>query len=306
VAENPEQHIHITEPHGFTLGGARQPAHIKNSPHSHQTAETFWVHSGTWDFYWGVEGQDGHVILQPGDFISLPAYLFRGFENIGQDKGMLIGVLGADDPGKVTWAPQVLEAARGHGLVLLNDGRLVDTTAGQTVPEGAVETQPLTTAELARFKKLSVEDMQPFVIRLANIKNQPGLTDEKVLPGFANRIYPLAGPYYTSGAAHQGGEDWYFNFNLVALKGAPGQATPLYNREAPEVYNPFDGTWRFSWLEGDREHSLVLEAGDTFTCPAGVYRRFENAGPGEGVLYVVLGGDVPAPAQLSQAQAAVS
>ncbi len=42
-----EQYVHITERHGFTMGGTRQPPRIKNSPHSHQTAETFWVHSGT-------------------------------------------------------------------------------------------------------------------------------------------------------------------------------------------------------------------------------------------------------------------
>lgn len=300
VSENPAQHVHITEPHGFTLGGARQPPRIKNSPHSHETAETFWVHSGNWCFYWGVDGKDGEVILEPGDFISLPTFMFRGFENVGEVKGMLIGVLGADDPGKVTWAPQVLEAARGHGLVLLHDGRLIDTTIGETVPEGAHETQPLTPEELKRFKKLTVEDMAPFIIRLADIKNNPGLTDETVLPGFAGRVYPLAGPYYTQGAAKQGGDDWHFNFNLVAVKGDPGQATALYSREAPEVYNPFNGSWRFTWLEGEEEHSLVLGAGDTFTCPAGVYRRFENTGPEEAVMYVVLGGDVPVPAKLGQ------
>ena len=26
VAENPEQHVHISIPHGFNIGGARQPA----------------------------------------------------------------------------------------------------------------------------------------------------------------------------------------------------------------------------------------------------------------------------------------
>lgn len=302
VSESPAQHVHITEPHGFTFGGARQPPRIKNSLHSHETAETFWVHSGSWKFYWGVDGADGEVILEPGDFISLPTYLFRGFENVGKVKGMLLGYLGSDDPGKVTWAPQVLEAARGHGLVLLKDGRLIDTTVGEIVPEGAEETRPLTPAQLKRFRKLTVENMRPFVIRLADIKNNPGITDEDVLPGFAGRIYPLAGPYYTKGAAHQGGDDWYFNFNLIAVKGRPGQGTPLYNRETSEVYNPFNGLWRFTWLNGEETHSLVLEAGDTFTCPVGVYRSFENIGPEEAVMYVTMGGDTPLRARIAQEQ----
>ena len=30
VAENPEQHVHITEAHGFNVGGARQPPRCIN------------------------------------------------------------------------------------------------------------------------------------------------------------------------------------------------------------------------------------------------------------------------------------
>jgi mannose-6-phosphate isomerase-like protein (cupin superfamily) len=304
VSENPAQHVHITEAHGFTFGGARQPPFIKNSLHSHETAETFWVHSSKWRFYWGLNGTDGEAVLEPGDFISLPTYLFRGFENVGEVKGMLLGYLGSDNPGKVTWAPQVLEAARGHGLVLLSDGRLIDTTIGETVPEGAQETQPLTPAQLEKFKKLTAEEMAPFIIRLSDIKESPGITDENVWPGFVERIYPLAGPYYPIKGQRQGGKDWYFNFNLVAVKGAPGQGSPLYCRDVPEVFNPFDGTWQFSWRDAGEEHSLVLKAGDTFTCPVGVYRSFKNIGSEEAVMYVIVGGDVPAPARLTREQTA--
>ena len=34
------------------------------------------------DFFWGLEGGDGEVILHPGDLITLPTHMFRGFENI--------------------------------------------------------------------------------------------------------------------------------------------------------------------------------------------------------------------------------
>ncbi|MDH5619947.1 MAG: cupin domain-containing protein, partial [Gammaproteobacteria bacterium] len=53
VAENPEQHVHISVPHGFNIGGARQPPGCLNSQHSHETAEVFVVHSGTWAFLLG-------------------------------------------------------------------------------------------------------------------------------------------------------------------------------------------------------------------------------------------------------------
>lgn len=41
VSENPNQHVHIAEPHGFNIGGARQPPRCTNSQHSHQTVEVF-------------------------------------------------------------------------------------------------------------------------------------------------------------------------------------------------------------------------------------------------------------------------
>jgi len=44
VAENPDQHVHITLPHGFNIGGARQPPHCLNSQHSHLTNEVFVGH----------------------------------------------------------------------------------------------------------------------------------------------------------------------------------------------------------------------------------------------------------------------
>ena len=46
VSENPAQHVHIAEPHGFNIGGARQPPGCVNSRHSHNTAEVFVVHTG--------------------------------------------------------------------------------------------------------------------------------------------------------------------------------------------------------------------------------------------------------------------
>ena len=78
VAENPNQFVHIREPHGFNIGAARQPPHCTNSPHSHDTEEVFIVHRGTWRFFWGEHGGAGEVVLGPGDTISLPIHVFRG------------------------------------------------------------------------------------------------------------------------------------------------------------------------------------------------------------------------------------
>jgi mannose-6-phosphate isomerase-like protein (cupin superfamily) len=132
-----EPACHIAEPHGFNIGGARQPPGCVNSQHSHNTAEVFVVHSGRWRFTLGERGEDASVECGPGDVISLPTGMFRGFTNIGEEVGYLFAVLGGDDPGRVLWAPYVFDMAEKFGLVLLSSGALVDTHAGEAVPEGA-------------------------------------------------------------------------------------------------------------------------------------------------------------------------
>ena len=165
VSENPEQYVHITAPHGFNIGGARQPPGCVNSQHSHDTAEVFVVHSGHWRFDLGERGDDAQVMIGPGDVISIPTKTFRGFTNVGQDSGFLFAVLGQDNPGRVLWAPDVFEMAQQHGLVLLETGQLIDTVAGQQVPADA-KPMPVTSADqINALQRVSQEDAEGFVWR---------------------------------------------------------------------------------------------------------------------------------------------
>ena len=66
VSENPHQFVHIKDPHGFNIGGARQPPKCVNSQHSHETAEVFFIQSGRWRFMLGEAGKDADVVLGPG------------------------------------------------------------------------------------------------------------------------------------------------------------------------------------------------------------------------------------------------
>ena len=59
MSENPDQHVHIPEPHGLNIGGARQPPACTNSQHSHDTAEVFVVHTGRWRF--DFHGEANHA-----------------------------------------------------------------------------------------------------------------------------------------------------------------------------------------------------------------------------------------------------
>ena len=119
VSESADQHVHIRETPGFNIGAAGQPPKCRNSLHLHRTAEVFFVLKGRWRFFWGRHGTAGEVVLEEGDLFDIPTGIFRGFENIGTDYGMVMAILGGNDAGGgVVWAPEVLEEARGHGLVL--------------------------------------------------------------------------------------------------------------------------------------------------------------------------------------------
>ena len=142
VSESPDQHVHIKDTPGFNIGAAGQPPHCRNSLHSHQTAEVFFILKGRWRFFWGRYGTAGEFIAEEGDIFNIPTGIFRAFENVGTDYGMIMAILGGDDSGGgVIWAPQVIEDAKAHGLILGENGRLYDSKKGQKLPVGMAPMQ---------------------------------------------------------------------------------------------------------------------------------------------------------------------
>ncbi len=152
VSEAADQHVHITETPGFNIGAAGQPPKCRNSLQSHRTAVVLFVLKGRGRVFWGRWGDAGEVVLEEGDIFNIPTGIFRGFENIGTDYGMIMAILGGDDAGGgVIWAPQVIEDARDHGLVLSEEGKLYDTKKGAELPDGVGPMPLLTDAELAGY-----------------------------------------------------------------------------------------------------------------------------------------------------------
>ena len=148
VSESPDQHVHISVPHGFNIGAAGQPPKCRNSLHDHRTAEAFFVLSGRWRFFWGRWGTAGEVTLEAGDIFNIPTGIFRGSENIGNDYGMIMAIPGGDDAGGgVMWAPQVIEEAAEHGLILAETGRLYDSKKGESLPAGVKPMQIMSASE---------------------------------------------------------------------------------------------------------------------------------------------------------------
>lgn len=162
VSESPDQHVHIKETPGFNIGAAGQPPHCRNSLHVHTTAEVFFVLKGRWRYFWGRYGTAGELIAEEGDIFNIPSGIFRGFENVGTDCGMIMAILGGDDAGGgVTWAPQVIQDAADHGLVLAETGKLYDSKKGETLPDGVKPMPMLNDEQLARIPEVPVEDVIP-------------------------------------------------------------------------------------------------------------------------------------------------
>ena len=272
VSESPDQHVHIAEPHGFNIGAAGQPPRCRNSLHSHRTAEVFWVLSGRWRFFWGRHGDAGAVVLEQGDIIDIPTGIFRGFENVGTDYGMIMAVLGGDDAGGgVTWAPQVIEDARDHGLVLAETGRLYDTKKGQALPEGTRPMPVLTEAELADYPELSPAQVVGWGVR--RYWDMVALADRRPLKviGAEGIIRDRPG----------------FDVDLVTR----GSATETpHSHDRPSILMPARGHWRLTWAGGE----AVLAPGDTASVPAGLEHAAVPAMEGEAALYHVVATDDPA------------
>jgi mannose-6-phosphate isomerase-like protein (cupin superfamily) len=291
VAENPDQFVHIDIPHGFNIGGARQPPHCVNSQHSHETAEVFVIHSGRWRFTTGEHGTDGQVDLAPGDTISIPTHVFRGFENIGEGPGFMFAVLGGDDPGRVTWAPYVFEAAARHGLVLLESGRLIDTTH-ETVAAGAKRMPVTTAAVVASMPHVDSDGIAACTVAAGSLRGGGGLS---ALAGIEE--CPIVGPANAAEGMAAGRMSWNHGFQLRAMKFAAHAVVPPHSRQEEEVLLMHRGALIARWSGGE----FALGPGDTLTVPKDLVREFVNAGTEPAVAYVVRGGDQPTEARFTAA-----
>ena len=265
VSESADQHVHIKDTPGFNIGAAGQPPKCRNSLHSHRTAEVFFVLKGRWRFFWGRWGKAGEVVLEEGDIINIPTGIFRGFENIGTDYGMIMAILGGDDAGGgVIWAPQVIEDAKDHGLVLGENGKLYDSKKGQNLPEGV---QPM--------PRLTAEELKEF----------PELTPAHVVPGYVARYWDLmalAGhePARVIGAEGKLKDRPGFEVELLTRGSIP--ETP-YSTDRHEVLMVMRGHWKFSWDGGEK----VLAPGDTCAVPPGLEHSLAPSMTGEASLYRV-------------------
>ena len=271
VSESADQHVHINIPHGFNIGAAGQPPKCRNSLHSHRTAEVFFVLSGRWRFFWGRWGTAGEVVLEKGDIINIPTGIFRGFENVGVDYGMIMAVLGGDDAGGgVIWAPQVIEEAKEHGLILSNKGKLYDTKKGENLPSGSTPMPTLSEKELKMFDEPETSIIiKNHVARYLDLRSLSYNSTAQVI-GENGKLRDKPG----------------FEVDFITEKS--NKEICLYKK--PVVYMPVKGSWKITW----NENTLILNSGDTITFPENLEHNLKSSMTGEAALYRIIATDDPA------------
>jgi mannose-6-phosphate isomerase-like protein (cupin superfamily) len=90
----------------------------KSAPlHDHLTQEVFVALTGSWEIFWGPEGQR-KVVLEQWDTVTVPPGLSRGFRNVSAGPAYLMGMASGNDPGMITWPNQVKAAALAVGITL--------------------------------------------------------------------------------------------------------------------------------------------------------------------------------------------
>ena len=253
VAEDSEQSVKISKAHGYNLGAVSANPKNGSGLHSHTTAEVFLIYSGKWRFYWGEDGKN-EIILGKGDIISMPTNMFRGFENAGDEEGLIFVVLGNDDPGIITWIPKVLISAKETGLALLDDNSLIDLKKNE-IPTGKKLLEPISNDQLQKFDNYSLNEIEKFICRFDNqSKFQNDLDDgikliQIIGNQFCNQSYnPLI--------------DQNTGFNLSILKSKNGQIKDLIFTK-PTIMFSQKGLWKIK-IEND---VFEINSKDTFSVP---------------------------------------
>lgn len=299
VSQNAQQFVNLTEPHGFSLGAAGMPRGTTNSLHMHFTAEVFINFGGEYRLRWGADGSQGEYVTTDGDIISVPTWVFRGFTNEGDDDGILLTVLGHDDTGGIIWGPAVLKEAEAFGLRLTADNQLIDTAAGDEVPNNVSLISPMPQAEVDRLDRITVDEFRTRVVTPSDRQwaERPFLCSG--LPGGSAQLAPVIGYGMVEDRRVTPPLHEPHNFNLAWLRASQGEGVLRHRHEATQVLTAKSGTWVVRLNDGSEEQTIELGPRDSLSIPPSVWRSFEMKDPTAGVsatptwgeLLVVNGGD---------------
>ena len=252
VAEDSKQSVKIQSLHGYNLGAVSAMPKNGSGLHSHTTAEVFIIYSGKWRFYWGVDGKN-ETILNRGDIISMPTNMFRAFENYGDEESLMFVVLGGDDPGIITWVPEILNRAKETGMALLDDNSLIDLRKNE-IPNGRKIIEPISLSELDKFDNYLPTELEKNIFR----NQQNNIPHDQI--NNIDIFQVLGKTFNTKKYDPLINQDT--GFNLTILKSRVGK---IENIECSKPTTLFaqQGIWEIKL----NDINIKLEKGDTFSVP---------------------------------------
>lgn len=278
VTQSADQVVNLREPHGFSLGVAAMPAGVVNNLHVHYTAEVFMVFKGRWEFRWGANGDEGTVIGEPGDVVSIPTWIFRGFKNVGDEDGWIFTALGGDETGGLIWHPSILEQAARHGLYLTKESILVDTAAGAPMPAPEALMEPIDTATVGSLRRYSPDQMRKRVVKVDDRNWSSHALLDSVLPGHRSEMATVVGFGMTQDRDQEAAVTNPHGFSIEWLRMAPGEQVGKHALDAKQVLIVFEGAAEIELNETGKAVGLRLQRQEVFSTPAHAWRSIRSVG----------------------------
>ena len=304
VSQNPNQPVSLREKHGFQVGGVAMPPGKTNPPHMHFTAEVFMCTKGQWDLQWGFNPEPLKVRLGPGDIASVPTWIYRGFQNVGENEGFMFTALGQDDTGGILWGPQTLAAARAQGVHLTEDYRIIDENSGQIWDSSSMKhLEPMTNAEISQLKHWPIEEMKQRVVRHSDLDWQSDALLDTVCNTNGAQIAPVIGLGMSESRFHSAPIHNSHGFSIEWLRIPVGGHVAAHALLEKQVLSVYQGSLAIHVSSEMQTTALMIsadplcvahgtsDAWDSFAMPGEVWRCLRNVGDISVTVLVMTPGD---------------
>ena len=304
VSQNPNQPVSLREKHGFQVGGVAMPPGKTNPPHMHFTAEVFMCTKGQWDLQWGFNPEPLKVRLGPGDIASVPTWIYRGFQNVGENEGFMFTALGQDDTGGILWGPQTLAAARAQGVHLTEDYRIIDENSGQIWDSSSMKhLEPMTNAEISQLKHWPIEEMKQRVVRHSDLDWQSDALLDAVCNTNGAQIAPVIGLGMSESRFHSAPIHNSHGFSIEWLRIPVGGHVAAHALFEKQVLSVYQGSLAIHVSSEMQTTALMIsadplcvahgtsDAWDSFAMPGEVWRYLRNVGDIPVTVLVMTPGD---------------